>query len=357
MIMAGGSGTRLWPLSTAGEPKQLAPLIDGKCLLRIAYERLAGLIDADHRWICAGGRHREAIKRAVPGFTDGRFLGEPMGRDTVNAVALTAAVLEKVDPGCSFAVLTADHLIEPRDVFLESVRNAFELVEADARRLVTFSITPTFPATGYGYVERDKPIAGAPTGAFRVSRYVEKPDLETAKRYVQSGRFGWNSGMFVWKASTVLEALDAYKPESCQGARTIAEAWGSADFSRVIGDVYPTLPKISVDYALMEPASTDDRYEVCTVATDVSWRDVGSWSSLAEIIEADAAGNRVSGDWATLRDCRDSFVFNADEGHHIALLGCEGLTVVRTKDATLVMPSAMAEHLKELHATLPESLR
>ena len=351
------SGTRLWPLSTAGEPKQLAPLIDGKSLLRVAFERLDGLIDTDHRWICAGERHRDAVLRSVPGFDGARFLGEPVGRDTVNAVALTAAVLEKIDPGCSFAVLTADHLIAPRDVFLDCVRTAFELVEASPERLVTFSITPTFPATGYGYVERAAPIEHGPTGAFAVSRYVEKPDLETAKRYLQSGRFGWNSGMFVWRARTVLEALDAFKPESGAGARGIAEAWGTPEQKQVLEAVYPDLPRISVDYAIMEPASTDDRFDVCTVVTDVRWRDVGSWSSLAEILHADGHGNRVSGGHATLVDCRDSMVFSADEGHHVALLGCDGLTVVRTKDATLVMPSAMAERLKELHARLPENLR
>jgi len=355
MIMAGGSGTRLWPLSRRKAPKQLAPLIDGRSLLEIAARRLDGLVPPERTWICAAERHREAMRRLLPGFSDDRFLGEPEGRDTAGAVGFGAAVLEATDPGCSMCILTADHLIEPEERFRERAAAAFDLAEGAARRLVTFSVTPTHPATGFGYIEKGEAIPGV-DGAFRVARYVEKPDLETAKRYVAGGRHGWNSGMFVWRAHAALEGLDAFEPDIGAGVRAIGAAWGTQKQATTIASVYPTLKKISVDYAVMEPASTDDRFEVCTVETDVAWRDVGSWPSLAETIEPDASGNRVAGGaGATLVDCEGVFVFG-ESGHRVAALGCRDLVIVQTTDATLVVPRDQADRLKDLVGELPEEL-
>lgn len=362
MIMAGGSGTRLWPMSRGSEPKQLVPFIEGRSLLQIAAERLEGLVPRERRLICTNEAHRAAIKKSVPGFGDEQILGEPVGRDTVNAVGFTAAVLHAQDPEAVFAVFTADHLIEPAEEFRRCVDIAFRLVEQKANRLVTFAITPTFAATGYGYVEKGEKIEveGGGGRAFCVKRYVEKPSLEKAEEYLASGRFGWNSGMFVWKAATALEAIRLFKPESHAGLMKIGAAWGTARRRAVLDEVYPTLPKVSVDYAIMEPASTDRRFEVCTVATDVKWLDVGSWPSYGSTLKADASGNRVAGGDAagvTMLDCAETLVVNAEKGHRVALLGTSGLIVVHTKDATLVMPAEKAEKLKELHAKLPEGLR
>lgn len=363
MIMAGGAGTRLWPMSRKGLPKQLVPFIGGKSLLEIAAERLEGIVPAERRYICTGEAHRAPIRRSLPSFTDGRILGEPTGRDTVNAVAFTAAVLHKLDPGAVFAVFTADHLIEPAEEFRSCVEIAFRLVEENPRRLVTFSITPTYPATGFGYVERGEPIAGAQNRglAFRVKRYVEKPSLEKAKEYLASGAFGWNAGMFVWKASIVLDALKKLKPETHAGVTKIASAWGTKDQQRMLAEVYPTLPKTSVDYALMEPATGPEGaalgLEVATVVSNVRWKDVGSWPSYAETLPADANGNTASGPPGapvTSLDCRNTLVVNAEPGHRVTTLGLEGVVVVHTKDATLVMPAAQAERLKDLHGLLPD---
>lgn len=361
MIMAGGSGTRLWPVSRGERPKQLAPLIDGRSMLAIAVDRAAGLVPEERRYICTGEAHRAAIREALPSFTDDRILGEPTGRDTVNAVGFTAAALAKQDPEAVFAVLTADHLIEPEERFRECVDLGFRLVEDDPTRLVTFSIAPTHPATGFGYVERGEPIAigGGENRAFVVKQYVEKPDLERAKEYIAAGTFGWNSGMFVWRASTALEAIRKFKPDSYDGLMTIAEAWGTSKQASVLNDVYPTLPKQSVDYAIMEPASGSDDFEVATVVADVQWRDVGSWPSFAETLSGDSSGNRIDaadGDVTTL-DCGETLVVNKQPGHHVAVLGLEGFVVVHTERATLVMPAEQAERLKALHGMLPEDIR
>lgn len=378
MIMAGGAGTRLWPMSRETRPKQLLPLITpgtsryaGKVrpdprdpsrplsLLEIAAQRVDGLVPPERRYICTGEVFRPAIRQALPEFTDDRILGEPMGRDTVNAVGFAACVLQKLDKNAVFIVLTADHLISPEDEFRKRAEVAFALVEQDPRRLVTFSIKPTHAATGFGYVERGTPISGladakgkplATPGVFRVARFVEKPDQARAQAYYESGQFGWNSGMFVFHAGTFMDCLKRFKPESFDGLMKIQAAWGTGDQARVVNEVYPTLPKISVDYAVMEPASKDDKVSICTVSTDVDWLDVGSWPSYAETLEPDNAGNRTGGSVKSLLvDSSGTLVVGDDPGHTVAVLGVKDLIVVHTKDATLVMPKAQAEQLKKLH--------
>jgi len=370
MIMAGGSGTRLWPVSRDGQPKQLIEFIpdsSGKnhSLLAIAAARLEGLVDADNRFICTGERYREQIREVLPQFGDAQILGEPAPRDTVNAVGFTAAVLAKQDPDAVFAVLTADHLIEPNGVFQDRLRLGFELVEEDPARLVTFSIRPTYPATGFGYVERGAPIGtldsckeGGTQLAYAVSKFVEKPPLHMAQAYVESGIFGWNSGMFVFKAQTVLECLERFAPESFAGLMKIQAAWGTSEQNKVLAEIYPTLPKTSVDYAIMEPAARDSTVKVCMVEMDVKWLDVGSWPSFFETLKADNAGNRSTGEGATeFENCKTASVFNSEPGHTVALVGCEGLVVVHTPEATLVMPAEKAQELKALWEKLPADRR
>lgn len=374
MIMAGGTGTRLWPMSRQSMPKQLVPFIDPeeaggerRSLLQVAAGRLEGVVPSDRRYICTNEGYRPQIRATMPEFGDDQILGEPVGRDTVNAVGFAAAVLQKIDPDAVFAVLTADQLIRPEERFRELMDLAYRLVEDDPTRLVTFSIKPTYPATGFGYVERGAGISGFDDRATFVERFVEKPSLEKAQAYVESGAFGWNSGMFVWKASTIMDCLRRYKPESHEGLMKIADAWGTADYERVLGEVYPNLPKISVDYAIMEPASREQKraagtaseksaVKVCTIEADLDWLDVGSWPSYGETLEPDADGNRVSGGAEMLRG-RKNIVVNAEDGHTLALVGCEDMIVVHTKEATLIMPASKAQDLKQLHEQLPDEVR
>lgn len=379
MIMAGGAGTRLWPMSRKDRPKQLIKFIQRKSdsrhaprsLLELAADRLEGLIDAKRRFICTAEAYRAVIQKEVAGFGDkaagDRILGEPVGRDTVNAVGLSAAVLKKLDKDAVFCVLTADHIIEPLEVFRDRMDLGFRLVEEDEQRLVTFSIKPTYPATGFGYVERGSPIRGVKGAdvkgqhlAFFVERFVEKPDRPRAEAYVQSGHFGWNSGMFVWKAAAFMDALKKFKPENHDGLMKIAEAWGTKKQKAVLEEIYPKLPKISVDYAVMEPATKEKKREfpVCTVQMDLNWLDVGSWPSFAETLSADASGNRVSGSGTpVIVKGKNNLVVSSDAAHTVALLGCEDMIVVHTPDATLVMPRSRAEELKDLHAVVSETLK
>ncbi len=303
----------------------------------------------------------------MPTFSNDQILGEPIGRDTVNAVGLTAAVLTAKDPEAAFCVMTADHVIEPVDGFQRVVNHGFELVERAPRTLVTFAIEPTHPATGYGYVRRGAPINGTDGLGAAVEKVVEKPDEATAKQYLAEGVYGWNSGMFVWKAATFLDCLKSFLPASHQGLMEIASAWDTPEREAVLHRVYPELPRKSVDYAVMEPATTHAAenavggpIDVATLRMDVSWLDVGSWASYAGTVASDTSENRVAAlaDNATAiaHDSRGNLVVNDQPGHSIALLGCEDLVVVHTPGATLIMPSDKAEKLKDLHATLPDPL-
>jgi mannose-1-phosphate guanylyltransferase len=344
--MAGGAGKRLWPMSCPEQPKQLLPIINGRSLLEIAAERLDGVVPPDRRYICTGERYRGVIRERMPAFADARILGEPEGRDTLNAVAFTAAVLRKIDPEAVFAVLTADHLIQPEDEFRRRLELGFDLVEADAHRMVTFAITPTFPATGFGYVERGAAIPGV-DGAFHAARFVEKPDEATAAEFVASGRWGWNSGMFIFHAGTLMDAVRRFKPDSYEPLLAIASAYRTTSFREVLNDVYPTLAKDSVDYGVMEPASNDETLSIVTIPMAVQWRDIGSWPSFGETLDADAHGNRATGRAVHL-DSRNVLAVSDDPSHTIATIGCEDLIIVRTKDATLVCRADRAQDVKAL---------
>lgn len=370
MVMAGGAGTRLWPLSRRHRPKQLIRFIRGgdrpRSLLELAMARLDGLIPPERRYVCAGLDQREAMLRELPGLSEERFLGEPVGRDTANAIGLTAAVLSLRDPEAVFAVLTADHVIEPVDVFQQRLERGFALVEAWPQRLVTFSIRPTRPATEYGYVEWGEAIydaSGSAEGtgepfAYLVDRFVEKPDRERAEAYVQSGRFGWNSGMFVFRAEQYLRCLERFLPDSYEGLMAVRSAWGTPRRAEVLERVYGALPRISVDYAVMEPAAGSPDVPVLTVEMPLRWLDVGSWPSYGQTLPADARGNRLAGEGAAVVHAgTDNLVYVEGADHTVALLGVDGLVVVHTPDATLVMPAERAQDLKDLHARLPERLR
>jgi len=357
MIMAGGAGTRLWPMSRQARPKQLIPFIGGRSLLEIAADRIDGLVPPERQLICTGEAFRGLITSALPRFSDEQILGEPEGRDTVNAIGLTAAVLAKREPEAIFAVLTADHIIEPVDRFRATMDTGFRLVEEDPQRLVTFSIEPTRNATEYGYVEREQPIEGF-DDAFVVSRFKEKPKTEVeAKALIDTGRCAWNSGMFVFSALGFLRAVDRFWSGSTEGLARIADAWDTRRRSAVLREVYPALPAKSVDFAIMEPASTDDEFEVATVRLALDrWLDVGSWPSFGDTLPPDEQGNRTNARAVHL-DSRGVLAVSADADHTIVTIGCENLIVVHTADATLVCPASEAQRVKEAVQAVPQELR
>ena len=351
VIMAGGSGTRLWPLSRASRPKQLLDVVaapDGgaRSLLAEAFARLEHVLPAEAIWVCTAARYAEAVRAALPRLGAGRLVLEPTARDTANAVGLAAALVHDADPDAELAVVSADHVIRPVERFAAAVTTAYDVLALRPDALVTLGVRPTSPATGFGYVHRGAPLPVP--GAAEVAAFREKPDRATAEAYLAAGDHLWNSGMFVWRAATVLDALDRHLPASAAGLRRVAAAPPGPARDAVLAEVFPALPRISVDYAIMEPASAEPG-RVAVVDLDADWLDVGSWPALARTLPVDGAGNAVAGP-AVLLDAAGNVVLTDDPEHLVALVGVRDSVVVHTRDVTLVCPLTDAERVKALLA-------
>jgi len=352
LIVAGGSGTRLWPMSRASLPKQLIPFINGRSLLQLAFDRLEGLVPAENRYICAGQAHADLICNALT-LPREQFLAEPTGRDTLNAVGYSAAAIAQRDPQAVIAVFTADHIIEPVSDFLRIVDHGFRLAEAQPQTLVTFGISPTQAATGYGYLQLGAPLDD--DGARVVAEFKEKPPLPLAREYFAAGseRYLWNSGMFVWHAATLLDCIRRYQPGNAAGIDQIAAAWATPQRDAVLNAVFPTLKKISVDFAVMEPASRDPLVQVAAVPMPLTWLDVGSWPAFAETCACDEHGNAHAAKTLQI-DSQRTLSVSSDPNHLIATIGCEDLIIIHTPDATLVCHKDHAETIKEMHRQVGE---
>ena len=340
VIMAGGAGTRLWPLSRQGRPKQLLPLVNGQSLLELAVQRLEGMFTHEDIFIITGMEYAEQVAAALPRLPRENIIGEPEGKDTANAIALAAELLAARNAEATMAVFTADHVIRPTSQFLQSVQTACQAAESHPDALLTFGIPPTWPHTGLGYIHCGPNVSD---GVREVVGFKEKPDRHNARRYVESGQHYWNSGMFVWKLSAIRDALGRYLPASAAKLATVGQAVREGkDYSAILREVYPGLEKISIDYAVMEKAQ-----KVLMVELKCEWLDVGAWPALDNITELDEAGNAVvAPNTAILDSFRNVIV--ADGDHLLAVLGIDDCIIVHSSDATLVCNKSDSQRLKEM---------
>lgn len=347
-IMAGGSGTRFWPMSRPERPKQFLNLTGERTMLQVTFDRLEGLVPPERVLVLTNAKFADLAREQLPELPAENVIGEPMPRDTSGAVALAAALVEKKWPGAVLAILAADHTIEPAARFREVLLGTAEAAAAEGG-LYTFGIAPRSASTGYGYLEVGEKIGerrGAPV--HKLAAFREKPDQATADAFLKSGRHQWNSGMFVWKTTDILAEIATHLPAHHEAMKGAAEAWGTPAFPAALLAAFEPLPKVSIDFGVMEKAS-DVR---CAVA-DFDWNDVGGWVALEQVLPRDAAGNWTQTALSAL-DSRDNIVVSEQNGHRVVCIGVSDLIVVTTPNATLVCRKADAERIKQVVETLPK---
>jgi mannose-1-phosphate guanylyltransferase len=344
-IMAGGVGSRFWPGSREKKPKQFMDILGvGKSLLRLTYERFARLVPAERIYVITNAAYTDLVAEQLPELDRGQILGEPSRNNTAPCIAYAAFKLHGLDPEASMVVAPSDQLILKEEIFLEKIREALAFSEKEDA-LVTLGIEPTRPDTGYGYIQYET----AGSGVRPVRRFHEKPDLETAKRFLADGGFLWNAGIFVWKTSHVLSALRQHAPEIWglfDAHRAVLNTSGEGAF---LAQHYPTTPNISIDYAIMEKASN-----VYTLPADIGWSDLGTWASLYEISEKDSDRNAVFAEKALLRGVRDCIV-RAPADKLVVIKDLENFILIDEPDVLLLLPKDQEQAIKQLTAEVKQA--
>lgn len=349
VILAGGRGERFWPLSRTHRPKQLLSLVGDTTLLAQAVDRLSGLIPPEHVYVITNADLVTATREAAPQLPEANIVGEPMGRDTAAAAALGGALVKARDPEASFCILTADHIIGDLVDYRATLRESLLLAQREDV-LITIGITPHEPSTGYGYIEAgDEQAAREGVTFLKANRFVEKPDLETARRYVATGSFYWNSGMFIWSVQALEKALRTHRPALAELIDRLVPIVDTPQWEAALAREYDTLEKISIDYALMEKADN-----IWMVKGAFAWDDVGSWPALANHFERNADGNVAIGDCAAV-DANGNIVYS--KGRLTALIGVSDLVVVQADEVTLICPRDRAQEVKKMVEKLRQSGR
>jgi len=345
VIMAGGTGKRLWPLSREKRPKQVLKLLDGQTLLGRCFERLAPIFDPRNIIILTNAGYADLVREELPDVPFNNVIAEPAVRDTTGAIGLAATILSKFDPDAQIAVVTADQLIEPPEVLQQALKDALVFVKNNPNNMITFGIKPTFASTQLGYIKcaAASEFPGCKNKIFSVEAFKEKPDEKTAQEYLQAGQYLWNSGMFVWKAKTILANLEKFLPQASEPLRKIGADWDSPNQQKTLEEWFVKLPKISIDFAVMEKADN-----VYAIKLDCRWLDIGSFAALADVIKSDKDNNIVVAGSSELLDCKNSVIITEDEGHLIAAIGLKNMVVAHSPDATLVCHIDQTQRLKEL---------
>ena len=340
VIMAGGKGERFWPKSRSGLPKQFLSLTgDGKTMIQHTAQRLLPLLGYEDMFVVTNKEHTNLVQEQLPEIPPDNILAEPKACNTAPCIGFAAAVMSKKYDDAIMLVLPSDHLIKSWEIYIDTLKQAAEVAKDDGN-LVTIGITPTYPETGYGYINFVRDEGERHKGVYAVKRFVEKPDVGTAKEYLASGKYLWNSGMFVWKLSTILNKFETLLPDIYSGIIKIAESFGTTEYERTLQHCFANFKPESVDYGIMERS---DR--IYTIPGSFGWDDVGSWLALDRINKTNDSGNMVHGDVITI-GTENTIILGGSK--LIAAVGVESLIIVDTEDATLICAKDSAQDVKKV---------
>lgn len=337
VIMAGGVGARFWPRSREKTPKQLLKIFNDNSLIKNTIDRLEGLVSDDHIFIVTNKVQKNAIKKQLPSLLADNIIAEPFGKNTAAAIGLSALLIQNKCKDALLITLPADHIIKEKEAFQQTIKNAAAYAEQSSG-LLTIGINPSRPETGYGYIQiDDKQLEDS---VYKVVTFAEKPNYATAVRFIESGDFLWNSGMFIWKADSILSEIKTHMPELDDALKKIRASIGTSKFNKTLLYEYSQLKSISIDYGVMEKSD-----KVFLVKGNFTWSDVGSWEEVYQLSQKDSEGNAVNGNYYNLNSS-DSYVYSPDK--FIALIGVENLIVIDTKDALLICRRDQAQSVKNI---------
>lgn len=349
LIMAGGGGTRLWPMSRKSSPKQLLPLIGDHSMFYTSVDRLASLFSPERIYIVTGQSYVDQLKREAPNVPVENFIVEPYGRDTAPAVGLALSVIEKRDPNATIAILTADHHIGKPQYFLEILRAAYEIAQSD--KIVTLGISPTFPATGFGYIQQGKQLGEKRGTIYYESKgFKEKPDVVRATQFLSSGDYTWNSGMFIWKASVGMQEFKRQQPEMHALFTELQATVDTPEYQSTLESIWEKTTKKSLDFAIMENAN-----DIAVIPSDIGWSDVGSWSSLYDMLPQDKFGNCANGrvkQNKIILDTNNTLLYS---DRLVVTIGVDDIIVIDTDDAILICHKDRSQQVKEVVQYLKEN--
>ena len=331
IIMAGGTGTRFWPASRATTPKQLLSLVGAASMIRQTVARLEYLVSPDRILVVTNRSLIDSVQRQLPELPSSSLVGEPCKRDTAPCIGLAALLVSRKDANATMAVMPADHVIRPTESFQAAIRQATNLVNQHPEKIVTFGIRPSYAAEIFGYIQRGAMVemsaGSAPT--YQVEKFREKPDAVAAAKYLASGDFYWNSGIFVWRAKTIQDALAKHQPKMLAHLQTIVDAWETDSRQKIFQREFTAIEGLSIDYAVMEHAT-----DVAVIEAPYEWDDLGGWQSLARLAGCDADGNTLIGRHLAMQTSET--IIKSSEDHLVVALGLTNCIIVHTPDATLV---------------------
>jgi mannose-1-phosphate guanylyltransferase len=342
LILAGGGGTRLWPVSRKEKPKQMLSLINDHTLFQMSVNRLLPLFSADRIYVATGQKYVAEMREDAPEIPAENFIGEPFGRDNASAVALGLATIFHRDPSAIVAMVTADHHIADEERFRGALKAAYQLATQD--KIVTLGITPSYAATGFGYIQR-----GTKEGhidgfdAYRTLKFTEKPTLTTAERMVASRQYSWNSGMFIWSAQRGLNEFASQQPIIHDLIQQVVPTLGTSNFEEKLNEVWGKMPKISIDYGIMEHAK-----DIVVIPVNIGWSDVGTWQSLFDILEKDGLNNCITGKLADKYIPLHSHSIFVKSDRLVVAIGVEDLIVIETEDVLMICHKDHTQNVKEV---------